>query len=82
MCCCKKIIIGIVLLLTMGVFIAQIALGVHYIHKPVKCERSEFLTILSLAGGFSGLLTIMVFGICCFGCSCGGSKSSDSDSNE
>jgi hypothetical protein len=35
---CGQIITGISFLLTIGVFVTQIAFGVHYIHKPVKCK--------------------------------------------
>ncbi len=82
MCCGKKIITGISLLLTIGIFITQIGFGVHYVHNPVKCERSEFLTFLTLAGGCSGLLSIVVLAFCCFGCSCNGLKSSNTESDE
>ncbi len=66
---------------TLGVSIAQIAFGIHYIHKPVNCERSKFLTILILAGGFSSILSTVYLLCCCRGSGCG-SKSSDPESSE
>lgn len=57
--------LGTLILLTAGVFVAQIAYGIHHIHKPIKCDDSELLTILILAGGFSGILSIIFVACCC-----------------
>ncbi len=81
MVCCGRICFGILILLTVGVSVAQIAFGVHYIHKPVKCERSEFLTYLTLAGGCSSILSIVFILCCCHG-SGFGSKSSNPDQDK
>lgn len=69
--CCRTIILGLVSVITIGICIAQISFAIHYIHKPVKCERSEFLTILSLVAGSSGILSTALFIFCCHGCGCG-----------
>ncbi|CAF1356822.1 unnamed protein product [Adineta steineri] len=65
MCCCKTILLGIVSLITISVCITQIGFSVHYIHNPVKCERAEFLTILNLIGGSSGILSTVLILLCC-----------------
>ena len=81
MFCYGKTIFGILIMVTVGIFVAQIIFGVHYLHKPVKCERSEFLTILTLAGGCSGILSIVLLSCCCYRRGYG-LKSSDPDHNE
>ena len=68
-----KISVAIVLILAIVVFVTQIGVGIYYVQKPVDCERSKFLTFLSLAGGFSGILAIIFLSFCC--CSFRGSTS-------
>ncbi len=64
---CGRIICGILIMLVAGVFVAQIIIGVQYLLKPVICERSDFLTKLTLAGGCSGILSIVFLSCCCHG---------------
>ena len=64
---CGRILCGILIMLTVGVSVAQIVFGVMYLHKPVTCERSEFLTIVSLVGGCSGILSLVFIACCCHG---------------
>lgn len=66
--CCRKIIFGFLTILTIGVFIAQIVLGVRYLHEPVACERSKLLTIVTLVGGSSGILSVLFVACFCSGC--------------
>ncbi len=73
---CGRIICGIIVMLAAGVFVAQIVFSAHYLLKPVTCERSEFLTKLTLAGGCSGILSIVFLSCCCHGYAFG-LKSSD-----
>ncbi|UJR17225.1 hypothetical protein I4U23_004120 [Adineta vaga] len=68
--CCKTILLGILCFITIGICITQISFAIHYIHKPVNCERSEFLTILSLVAGSSGIISTVLLIICCHGCGC------------
>ncbi len=79
--CCTKIIFGILFILTIGVFVAQIIFGIHYIRKPVSCARSEFLTMLTLAGGCCSILSIVFFSCFCHGCGFR-QQSSNPDYNE
>jgi hypothetical protein len=66
--CCRRIIFGTLIILTIGVFVAQIAFGVHYLHKPVACDRVNYLTILILAGGCSGVASIVSLVCYCYNC--------------
>jgi len=75
--CCKLVLLGIVSFITIGLCITQVGLSIHYIHNPVHCDRAELLTILSLIAGFSGIISTVLLIVCCHGCGCGSSSSSD-----
>ncbi len=76
-----SIICGTLIMLTIGVFVAQIVFAAQYLRKPVTCERSEFLTILTLLGGCSGILSIFFLSCCCYGCGFGLKASDPERSN-
>ncbi|CAF0963942.1 unnamed protein product [Rotaria sp. Silwood1] len=78
---CGRIILGFLIILTIGVFIIQIYFGMQYLYKPVACERSKFLTILTLAGGCSGILSVIFLSCCCHGLGFG-LRSSNPDRNK
>lgn len=80
MACCGRLILGILIIATIGVFVAQIIFGLKYLLEPVNCERSQFLTLLTLAGGCSGILSIVFLSCCCHGCGFG-LKASNPDRN-
>ena len=61
-----KAALSILILLTIIVFITQITFGIQYIREPIECERSQFLTILTLVGGCSGILSIVFLSCCCY----------------
>lgn len=69
--CCRRIIFGTLIILTIGVFVAQIAFGVHYLHNPPACDRVKFLTIAILVGGCSGAASIVSLVCYCYNCGCG-----------
>ncbi len=62
-----RIIFGTLVTLTISVFITQIAFGVKYLIEPINCEHSKFLTMLTLVGGCSGILSIVFLTCCCYG---------------
>ncbi|CAF1409552.1 unnamed protein product [Adineta ricciae] len=65
---CEKHMFNFVFAMLLLFYSTQISFAIHYIHKPVKCERSEFLTILSLVAGSSGILSTALLIFCCHGC--------------
>ena len=61
-----KICLAVIFVINIGIFATQIGVGLHYYGEPIECEHSKFLTILTLIGGFSGLLSIIFFSFCCY----------------
>lgn len=63
----KKILLAVILLINIGIYATQIGVGLHYYSNPVvECEHSKFLTILTLIGGFGGLLSMIFLSFCCY----------------
>lgn len=61
-----RVILSILILLTIAVFVIQMVFGIQYIREPVECDRAKLLTILTLAGGCSGILSIIFVSCCCY----------------
>ena len=78
---CVRVTLSILILLTIAVFVVQLVFGIQYIREPIECERAKVLTILTLVGGCSGILSIVFLSCCCYQCGFG-FKSSDPDRNK
>ncbi|CAF4308005.1 unnamed protein product [Adineta steineri] len=77
---CGQCFFGILITLTVAVFVAQIVFGAMYFHEPIACEHCDLFIKLTLAGGCSGILAVVFISCCCHG-SGFGLRSSNPDRN-
>ncbi len=66
-----RITLGILLVITVGISITQVGLGIHYVRTPIQCEGGTLVTSLILIGGLTNLLSMMFLACCCYSCAVG-----------
>lgn len=63
---CLRAFLILLTILSISVSIVQVGFGIYYVQHPVDCDRSGFLTILTLSGGCSGILSVMFLSCLCY----------------